>query len=150
MYCLRLLSCYSGKAAHLQQRPSCLQSLKHVLSGHWQKNVVKPCRLGRVSSKHCCWVMSHSLRPHWGRTVAFQDPLSMGYSRQEYWNWLPFPPLGHLPDPGIEPMSPTLQMDSLLTEPLSGFPQNKEIRFGNPWNLGLKIKLLAITTIYLW
>ena len=38
-------------------------------------------------------------------TVAYQDPLSMGFSRQEYWNRLPCPPSGDLPDPGIEPVS---------------------------------------------
>ena len=37
--------------------------------------------------------------------VARQAPLSMGFSRQEYWSGLPFPPLGDLPDPGIEPLS---------------------------------------------
>ena len=49
-------------------------------------------------------------------TVAHQAPLSMGFSRQEYWSGLPFPSTGDLPDPGIEPRSPTLQADSLLTE----------------------------------
>ena len=38
-------------------------------------------------------------------TIARQAPLSMGFSRQEYWSGLPFPPLGDLPDPGIEPIS---------------------------------------------
>ena len=38
-------------------------------------------------------------------TLAHQAPLSMGFSRQEYWRGLPFPPLGDLPDPGVEPMS---------------------------------------------
>ena len=38
-------------------------------------------------------------------TVSCQAPLSMGFSRQEYWTKLPFPPPGDLPDPGIEPMS---------------------------------------------
>ena len=37
--------------------------------------------------------------------VARQTPLSMGFSRQEYWSGLPFPPPGGLPDPGIEPGS---------------------------------------------
>ena len=46
-------------------------------------------------------------------TVAHQAPLSMGFSRQEYWSWLPCPSLGHLPDPGIKPTSPALQADSL-------------------------------------
>ena len=46
-------------------------------------------------------------------TVARQAPLSMGFSRQEYWSGLPFPSPGDLPDPGIEPGSPTLQAYSL-------------------------------------
>ena len=50
-------------------------------------------------------------------TVACQTPLSMRFSRQEYWGGLPFPTLGDLPDPGMEPRSPALQADSLLTEP---------------------------------
>ena len=41
-------------------------------------------------------------------TVAYQAPLSMEFSRQEYWNGLPFPSPGDLPDPGIEPRSPVL------------------------------------------
>ena len=41
----------------------------------------------------------------------------MGFSRQEYWSGLPFPPSGDLPDPGIEPGSPALQADTLLSEP---------------------------------
>ena len=41
----------------------------------------------------------------------------MGFSRQEYWSGLPFPSGGDLPDPGIEPRSPALQVDSLPAEP---------------------------------
>ena len=41
-------------------------------------------------------------------TVAYQAPPFMGFSRQEYWSGLPFPSLGDLPDPRIEPRSPTL------------------------------------------
>ena len=48
--------------------------------------------------------------------VAHQAPLSMGFSRQEYWSGLPGPPPGDLPNPGIEPGSPALQADSLLFE----------------------------------
>ena len=44
-------------------------------------------------------------------------PVSMGFSRQEWWSGLPFPSLGDLPNPGIEPRSPTLQADSLPAEP---------------------------------
>ena len=47
-------------------------------------------------------------------TVAHKAPLSMGFSRQEYWSGLPFSSLSDLPDPGIEPVSPALQADSLL------------------------------------
>ena len=50
-------------------------------------------------------------------TVAYWAPPSMGFSRQEYWSGLPFPSPGELPDPGIEPRSPTLQADALTSEP---------------------------------
>ena len=58
--------------------------------------------------------MSDSVTP-W--TIACQAPLSMEFSRQEYWSGLPFPSPGDLPDPGIEHTSPALQADSLLSEP---------------------------------
>ena len=51
-------------------------------------------------------------------TVAHQTPVSMEFSKQEYWSVLPFPSSGDLPDPGIEPGSPALQADSLPSEPL--------------------------------
>ena len=50
-------------------------------------------------------------------TVAHQAPLFLEFSRQEYWSGLPFPSPGDLPDPGINPKSPTLQADSLSSEP---------------------------------
>ena len=50
-------------------------------------------------------------------TVAYQAPLSMGFSGQEYWVGLPFPSPGDLLDPGIEPGSPALQTDTLPSEP---------------------------------
>ena len=50
-------------------------------------------------------------------TVAYQAPPSMGFFRQEYWSGLPFPSPGDLPDPGIEPGSPTLEADALTSEP---------------------------------
>ena len=48
-------------------------------------------------------------------TVACQAPLSVGFSRQEYWSGSPCPPPGDLPHPGIEPRSPALQVDFLFT-----------------------------------
>ena len=47
------------------------------------------------------------------QTAARQAALSMRFSRQEHWSGLPFPPPGDLPNPGIKPESPALQVDSL-------------------------------------
>ena len=49
--------------------------------------------------------------------IACQAPLSMEFSRQGYWSGLPFPSPGDLPNPGIEPGSPALHVDSLPSEP---------------------------------
>ena len=58
-------------------------------------------------------------------TAAYQAPLSMGFSRQEYWSVLPFPSPGYLPDPGIKPRSPILQADALTSEPLGNGKESK-------------------------
>ena len=50
-------------------------------------------------------------------TVAYQAPQFMEFSRQEYWNGLPFPSPWGLPDPGIEPRSPALWADTFPSEP---------------------------------
>ena len=73
--------------------------------------------------RHCCAVLSCFSHVQlfvtlW--TVACQAPLSMGFSRQEYWSGLLCPSPGELPDPGIKPaslVSLALQADSLPTEP---------------------------------
>ena len=57
-------------------------------------------------------------------TVANQVPLSMGFSRQEYWSGLPFPSPGGLPDPGIEAGSPALEADALTSPPSNPSPPN--------------------------
>ena len=83
----------------------------HLLSLlHWQKNSLplhhlKLKSLSRVRLFATPW------------TVAQQAPLSMGFSRQEHWSGLPFPPPGDLPDSGIEHRSPALQADALTFEP---------------------------------
>ena len=59
-----------------------------------------------------CSVVSNSFATPW--PVACQAPLSMGFPRQEYWSGVPFPSLGDLPDPGIEPVSPALQAASCI------------------------------------
>ena len=68
---------------------------------------------------HCCCHIIHSVVSDsvtsW--TVAHQAPLSMGFSRQEYWSGLPLLPPEYFPDPGTELRSPVLQANSLLFEP---------------------------------
>ena len=65
-------------------------------------------------------VVSDSLGTPW--TVASPAPLSMGFSRQEYWSGLPFPSQGNLPVPRTEPMTPALQTDSLPLSHLGRLP----------------------------
>ena len=74
------------------------------------------------------------------QTVAYRAPQSMEFSRQEYWSELPFPSPGDFPNPGIEPQSPELQADALLSEPpgkpsvqFSSFTQSCPTLF-NPMN----------------
>ena len=70
----------------------------------------------------CCLVSKSCLRDTCLRdsetpwTVAHQAPLSMGFSRQEYWSGLPFPTPGDLPNPGMEPMSPALAGGLFIAE----------------------------------
>ena len=62
-----------------------------------------------MNQQHICFSHVRIFETLW--TAACQAPLSMGFSRQEYWSGLPCPSPGHLPDPGIEPvslMSPSL------------------------------------------
>ena len=65
------------------------------------------------------WLSSSSSMTLW--TETHQAPLSMGFPRQEYWSGLPFPPPGHLPDPGIETVSPALLGDSLPLSHLGNY-----------------------------
>ena len=76
--------------------------------------LLNPITKGLTSSCrcYCCchFSLSDSLQPH---GCSQQAPLSMGFSRKEYWSGLSFPPAGDFPNPGIEPRSPALQVDSL-------------------------------------
>ena len=69
-----------------------------------------------VCSVLSCPVMSDSLRPHGVQPARLLCP--WGFYRQEYQSGLPCPPPGNLPNPGIELRSPSLQADSLSSEPL--------------------------------
>ena len=68
-----------------------------------------------------CRVMSDSCDPI---DCSPPDSSVSGFSRQEYWSGLPFPSLGNLIDPGIEPASPALQMDSFTTKPPERSPKH--------------------------
>ena len=68
-----------------------------------------------VGTLHVCALVSKSLQPH---GLYRQAPLSIGFSRQEDWSGLPFPPPGGLPDPGIEAASPVLVGRFFTVEPL--------------------------------
>ena len=69
------------------------------------------------SNVHSRSVVSDSLQPRGQQPTRLLCP--WGFSRQEYWSGLPCPPPGDLRNPGIELRSPTLQADSLLSEPNS-------------------------------
>ena len=76
------------------------------------------CRLHAFFISHLC-LIAHScptLQPHGLQPTRLLWP--WGFSWQKYWSGLPCPPPGDLPNPGIEPRSPALQMDSLPSEPL--------------------------------
>ena len=70
------------------------------------------------------------------RTVAHQAPLSVEFSKQEYWSGLPFPPPGDLPDPGMGPVSPTLAGGFFSSEPPSKLHKvNKRVQLINKYQL---------------
>ena len=121
---------------YLKPRKTCFKRLKRTISGaHTGLGLISVARrLGKKShnsqgNKQSAYKVYVSVKERkclplrcvqlfvtpW--TVARQAPLSMGFSRQEYWSRLPFPPPRDLLHPGIEPQSPTLQADSLPTEP---------------------------------
>ena len=98
-----------------------------ILKTRYDPGVGKPtpdCFSTGISESHvlCIWWKIYRSLSHvqlfatlW--TVAHQSPPSMGFSRQEYRSWLPFPSPGDLPDSGIEPRSPALQADALTSKP---------------------------------
>ena len=92
----------------------------------WYLNEVKE----KVKSLSRVWLFATP----WA--VAYQAPPSMGFPRQECWSELPFPPPGDLPNPGIEPWSPILQADALLSE-----PPGKSLKWKSDNNLEERMKI---------
>ena len=104
--CSRVFSQHCSSKTLILQHSTFLSSNSHI--GTWP--LEKPWRSEVMSlSRAQLFVIP------W--TVASQAPPSIGFSRQEYWSGLLFPSPGDPPDPGIEPGSPTLQADSLTSEP---------------------------------
>ena len=85
----------------------------------WKDQFVSDSQRGMVYMCMCCVlscsVMSNSLQPHGLQPARLLYPWE--FSGQEYWRGLPCPPPGDLPNPGIEPRFPLLQVDSLPSEP---------------------------------
>ena len=84
-------SCYLGKTAWML---------------HWLEKKER-----KVKSLSYVWLFATL----W--TVGYKAPPSMGFSRQEYWSGLPHPSPGDLSNPGFKPRSPSLQADTLTSEP---------------------------------
>ena len=74
-------------------------------------------RVEEADGKCCCYLLVTKLCLAVPWTAAHQAPLSLGFSRQEYWAGLPFPSPGDLPHPGIEPVSPALAGIFFTTQP---------------------------------
>ena len=106
--------CPTNISTQTSHRNSNLLLSHHVPFPQWPFSSYAPCNTSTLiwkPSTHlwpfpfflCVWLLSHAWLCATPWTEAHQAPLSMGFFRQEYWSGLPFPPLGDLPDPGIEP-----------------------------------------------
>ena len=102
--CHLALKCQNPISSSVRWRGGYLLWPYYKVTWRWNNPIIYLSVLEIVSA---CVLSSVWLFPNpW--TVAHQDPLSMEFSRQEYWSVLPFPPPGYLPNPGIEPESLTL------------------------------------------
>ena len=94
-------------------------------------------------SLSCVWLFTTP----W--TVVRQAPLSMEFSRQQYWSGLLFPAPGDLPDPVIKPRSPALQADSLQSEP-PGKPQSTPRYFPGQRDWFCRSPISSKLSIFAW
>ena len=136
---LRCIRCYTLSGSFKQHNHNLLYStwnsaqgyvpawMGEGLGGKWIYTCVaeflETTTLSIGSALRCASSRSRAQLFETPRTVACQASLSMGFSRQEYWSGLPYPPPRDLPNPGIEPRSPSLQVDSLPSKP-PGKPEN--------------------------
>ena len=111
------MGCSGASSQSLSKRESTVSSL-HLLRGISRKIhllrwlvvlgkdfVFNPNMMTTFSASQCACMLSHAQLFETVWIVAHQTPLSMGFSRQESWSGLPYPPPGDLPDPRTEPMS---------------------------------------------
>ena len=130
----KIKSQWERSAETTQERVNCSLKYKRPFSRGWKHLSavgmgglgVARTRNGRLAPGPRVCVLSRFSRvwlfvTPW--TVAHQAPLSMGFSRQEYWSGLPCPPPGDLPNPGIKPRSLAVRADSLPVKP-QGKPKN--------------------------
>ena len=123
IYFLALVSCYFFLCSQTFYRSvKCTEKVQSKFSHSenpcslfpdHESECYQNCRSLCVPSRHHAHpIKSETLGRVWlfptPWTVAYQDPPSMGFSKQEYWSGLPFPSPGNIPDPGIEPRSPAL------------------------------------------
>ena len=87
------------------------KELKQRPKGLRKKQAAREGKVGQSALGCVCLSHVQLFVTPW--TVAHQAPLSMGFIRQEYWSGMPCLPPGDLPNPGMEPKSPKLQVDSL-------------------------------------
>ena len=113
----------NGRAAGLCDSSShfpFLSMLVYLLNKASWKLTKEPTPPLRCACVHEC-ILSHVWLFATSWTSVHQAPVSMEFPRQEYSSRLLFPPPEDLPDPGIEPVSPTLKADALLSEPPGKF-----------------------------
>ena len=123
LHCRRTLCqlSYQGSLTKQAGASSCFVIVWHWVDSGWDVifSILRQSLRAMVERKVSEWAKSLSrvrlFATPW--TVTYQASPSMVFSRQEYWNGLPFPSPGDLPDPGIEPGSPALPTDALLPEP---------------------------------
>ena len=101
----------------------------------WKRSILIP-----IPKKS--WSHSHVQFFEIPRTAACPTPLSMEFSRQEYWSGLPFLSLGDLPNLGTEPGSPALQADSLQTDP-SGKQSPRRVMSKNVLTIDWTVALIS-------
>jgi len=117
-----LVTLYRG--FHLFLCEGMLMLLTSLFSAVYEMWCTYACVLSRVLLFSTPW------------TVACQAPLSIGFSRQEYWSGLPFPPPADLPDQGIKPMSPVSPALAVGSLPLA--------QPGKPWCIYIYVQIICI------